>query len=104
MREIHAGLFSLGPTPLSSVMNRSTGQILRFVGLVIEMLGILGLAFWTRTDRAGAPLPGSFPPRLAWIVVGLGFVIWLAGNTMIYWPRSDRKPKRSSSRIDDLQL
>jgi hypothetical protein len=85
-------------------MHRSTGQILRFVGLLIEMLGILGLAFWTRTDPAGTPLPGSFPPRLAWIVVGLGFVIWLAGNTLIYWPRVEHKRKSSKSRIDDLQL
>jgi hypothetical protein len=87
-------------------MNRRlTGQILRMVGLLIEMLGILALAFWTRTDAAGAPLPGSFSARQVWIGVGAGFVIWLAGSLLLYWPEParPRKPPGNTDH-DTLQL
>ena len=63
---------------------------MRTLGLLIEMLGILALVFRTRTDQAGAPLPGSFPVRLVWIVVGVGFVLWLVGTVMTYWTRQTR--------------
>jgi hypothetical protein len=56
------------------------------VGLLIELLGILALGLWTRTDQTGAPLPGSFTSRQVWIAVGIGFVIWLVGSVLSYWP------------------
>ena len=84
-------------------MNRFTGQIVRTLGLLIEMLGILALVFRTRTDQAGVPLPGSFSTRLVWTVVGVGFVIWLVGTVMTYWPRPTRA-ERPASMDDDGKL
>ena len=72
-------------------MTRLQGQILRTVGLFIEMLGILALVFRTRTDEVGTPLPGSFSRPQAWAVIGVGFVIWLFGSIVLYWPRRSRK-------------
>ncbi len=66
------------------------GQILRMLGLLIEMLGILGLAQFWRTGEGQTPFPAFLSLRLAWIVVGVGFAIWLFGSILIYWPRSRR--------------
>jgi hypothetical protein len=77
-------------------MTRFIGQILRILGLLIEMLGILVVALWARGDAGGGDPPGSFSLRLAWTAVAVGFVIWLIGTTLIYWPRpapAVRKPK-----------
>jgi hypothetical protein len=84
-------------------MPRFTGQILRILGLLIEMLGILALVFRTGTDEAGVPLPGSFPPRLVWGAVAFGFVIWLVGTILNYWARS-APGSQPSHRNSDLDL
>ena len=83
-----------------------TGQIVRTLGLLIEMLGILALVFRTRTDQAGAPLPGSFPVRLVWIVVGVGFVLWLVGTVMIVLDAAnpDLARRRASTVTQKLKL
>jgi len=86
-------------------MRRPIGQIVRMLGLAIEMAGILALALWTRTDQAGAPLPGSFSSSQVWIVVGVGFVIWMIGTMLTYWPQPARKAGKSSRKDDrDLNL
>jgi hypothetical protein len=79
-------------------MLRLGGQILRFLGLLVELLGFLALAFRTRTDAAGAPLPGNFPPRLVWGVIICGFVMWLIGTIINFWVRSaaSNEPVRDS--------
>jgi hypothetical protein len=71
-------------------MTRIHGQILRLVGIFIEMLGILALAFWTKSGPDGAPLPGSITQRTGWAVIVGGFGVWALGNAVIYWPRGDR--------------
>ena len=71
-------------------MTRINGQILRTVGIFIEMLGVLAVVFRTHTNEAGVPLPGSFSRTQAWTVIGCGFVIWLFGSIVIYWPRQPR--------------
>jgi hypothetical protein len=81
------------------IMSRFTGQILRIVGLLIEMLGILAAALRTRRDQADGPLPEFISTRLIWTVVGVGFVIWLIGSILTYWPRSHRK-RRDPDRDD----
>jgi hypothetical protein len=68
-------------------MSSFTGQIVRTLGLFIEMLGILALVFHSRTDQAGVPPPGSVSMILIWTVVGVGFLTWLVGTVMIYWTR-----------------
>jgi hypothetical protein len=83
-------------------MRRSSGQILRLIGLAIEVAGILAQVLWTRTDQTGAPLPGQFSSRQVWIVVGVGFVIWMIGTILTYW--SQRGPGRRPSTEDVGEL
>jgi hypothetical protein len=75
-------------------MNRFVGQVLRMLGLLVEMLGILGLALYTGTDETGAELPGSLSTRLIWGVIALGFVVWLTGTVMTYWPTGSASTPR----------
>lgn len=77
-------------------MSRIQGQILRTVGLFIEMLGILALVFRTKTDEVGVPLPGSLSRPQTWAIIAVGFVVWLLGTIVIYWPRPRRKPDSSN--------
>jgi hypothetical protein len=69
-------------------MRRSTGQIVRLIGLAIEVAGLFAQVLRTRTDQTGAPLPGQFSSRQVWIVVGVGFVIWMIGTILTYWQQS----------------
>jgi len=72
-------------------MKTGTGQILRLVGLLIEMLGVLGVV-------AGRPnfgatrlrLPGGTTVAPAWIAVTLGFLIWLIGTILVVASRPSR--------------
>jgi hypothetical protein len=83
---------------------RPAGQILRIAGLLIEMLGIV--AFGLRT-RADVPMP-SFVRGLSsdtlWIMVGIGFAIWLLGSVMAYWPSPKAGTEKRSPRDDGLNL
>jgi hypothetical protein len=86
-------------------MTRFHGQILRTLGIFIEMLGMLVLFFRTKTDGAGVPLPGAFSLGQAWTIIGCGFVIWLFGSVVIYWPRSPRNESQSAgARADEGNL
>ena len=85
-------------------MNRLHGQILRTVGILIEMLGILALVFRTKTDEAGTPLPGSFSQTQAWAIIGSGFVIWLVGSIVIYWPRPRTSSRSAEQPQDERRL
>jgi len=65
-------------------MAHSTGQILRAVGLLIELLGVIAVMAQSRTDNvARIPLPGVGSVSLGWLAVVGGFVIWLIGRIMI---------------------
>jgi hypothetical protein len=87
-------------------MNRRVaGQILRYVGLLIEMLGILAVALSSRQENIGPDAPGGLSPRQIWIVVGTGFVLWLAGNVLTYWPGNDQTGRiRAGVSKHDLEL
>jgi hypothetical protein len=84
-------------------MTRTTGQILRMLGILIEIAGILALLVWNRTDRAGAPLPGSLSARQVWTVVITGFLIWLVGTILFYWHRP-HPTKLNLDRTNDHEL
>ncbi|HKM55886.1 MAG: hypothetical protein ACLP7Q_05125 [Isosphaeraceae bacterium] len=84
-------------------MTRTTGHILRMLGLLIEMAGILVMLVWNRTDGAGAPLPGSLSSHQVWTIVITGFVIWLVGSILFYWPRPGRN-KSHVHRADSHEL
>lgn len=85
-------------------MRRTTGQVVRLIGLAIEVAGILAQSLWTRTDQTGAPLPGHFSPRQVWIVVGVGFVIWMTGTMLTYWPRNTTRSRSNTRNVGDLKL
>ncbi len=85
-------------------MRRSTGQIVRLIGLAIEVAGILAQVLWTRTDQTGAPLPGQFSSRQVWILVGFGFVIWMIGTILTYWPQPGQRRRSSTEDVGELKL
>lgn len=73
---------------------RRAGQWLRFLGLLIEMVGVLGVL----RERGGhaAPqitLPGGKVTSAAWIAIILGFTLWLVGKVLI---SAQRPPRRTS--------
>jgi len=85
-------------------MKRATGQIVRLIGLAIEVVGLLAQVVWTRTDQTGAPLPGQFSTRQVWIVVGCGFVIWIIGTILTYWPQPGLERRSSTGNVEELKL
>ena len=65
-------------------MTRSAGQILRGVGLLIELLGVIAVLTQSRTSTIPQiTLPGREPFSIGWIAVVLGFVVWLIGQIVI---------------------
>ncbi len=86
------------------MMKRSTGRILRLIGLVIEVAGLFAQVTWTKTDQTGAPLPGQFSSRQVWITVGVGFVIWMIGTMLTYWPQPGQNGRSSTEEIGELKL
>jgi hypothetical protein len=83
---------------------RAAGQILRYVGLVVEMLGILAVALSGRQENGG-PAAVGLSTRQIWIVVGTGFLLWLVGNVLTYWPGNDGTGRmRASVGKHDLEL
>jgi len=76
-------------------MIRTTGQWLRLIGLLVEMIGVVGIV----RERGGAslpqvPLPGGRVISSAWIAVGLGFVIWLVASIILAATRPPREENR----------
>ena len=73
-------------------MNRSTGHIIRIIGMLIEMVGVWGVyqtrngnASWVITLSGGTSIPA------AWVCVFVGLLIWLAGMFIVY---SSKHPSR----------
>jgi len=81
-------------------MNRIIGHVLRLVGLSIEMVGVWAvLTGRGDKDATRITLPGGSTAPVAWLaVVGLGFVLWLTGRTLLFLSRPRR---RKPARIDD---
>jgi len=72
---------------------RRTGQWLRFIGLLIEMIGFLGVL----RDPSGRSLPQVSIPggpvvSIAWVAFALGLIIWLVGQVLI---AAGRPPRRT---------
>jgi hypothetical protein len=80
-------------------MRKTTGHIIRITGLLIEMLGIWGVYNATGAkDQARLELPGGTSIPVAWLAIGLGFVLWLTGTILVYAARSGRRPAQKDQR------
>jgi hypothetical protein len=77
----------------SAVLTRQTGQILRFVGLLTEILCLIGLRSWsTRKDGFWQRLPFDAGQALTAGAIA-GAVVWAVGTFAIL--RARRPGKRS---------
>ncbi len=74
-------------------MTRSTAHVIRMVGLLIEMVGVWAVSTGRyNTSPLRITIAGSDRPLPAsWLVLGLGFLIWLTGVILVY--RSPRWEK-----------
>ena len=79
-------------------MRKTTGHIIRITGLLIEMLGIWGVYNATDDKQARLELPGGTLIPVAWLAIGLGFVLWLTGTILVYAVRSGRRPAQKDQR------
>jgi hypothetical protein len=72
-------------------MRSATGQIIRSIGLLIEVVCILWYSMLAR--RGNVPRkPGAISQADLLKLAMVGLVIWLVGITMSYWPRRPAKP------------
>jgi len=68
-------------------------------GLLIEMIGV-----WAYLTGSGdkestrISLPGGSTVPVVWLVVGLGFGLWLTGTVLV---SLSRPPRRTPERIDE---
>jgi hypothetical protein len=80
-------------------MKEIVAQTLRMVGLLIEVAGLAVAFIWRAEDkRVALSLPGGANLPLAWLIVGLGFAIWLTGRLMLASSRSARRVQDDSDR------
>jgi len=73
---------------------RRTGPWLRFIGLMIEMVGVIAVV----RERGGQAspmiqIPGGPVVSTTWAAVVLGFVLWLIGKILL---ASARPPRRDT--------
>jgi hypothetical protein len=66
-------------------MNKTTGHIIRMIGMVIEMFGVWGVyqASYSKSPWL-ISIPGAGTMAVAWLAVFIGLIIWLAGVFIVY--------------------
>jgi hypothetical protein len=65
-------------------MTQVIGQILRMSGLLIELIGVWAVFTGSGDNEARRiSLPGGQTAPIGWLVVGLGFAIWLTGRILV---------------------
>jgi hypothetical protein len=80
-------------------MNQLIGQILRMTGLLIELIGVWAV-FRRSGDREATQiaLPGGKSVPIGWLIVMLGFAIWLTGRI---WVAASTPPRRRRQKFAD---
>ena len=73
------------------------------LGIDIGIVAAGGLAWGVYNatddkDQARLELPGGTSVPVAWLAIGLGFVLWLTGTILVYAARSRRKPVLNDQR------
>jgi hypothetical protein len=82
-------------------MSNTTGQILRAVGLLIELLGVVAVVGQSRINEvARIPLPGG-SAAIGWVAVGAGFLMWITGRIMISGSNRARLGQQQTRPLDD---
>lgn len=70
-------------------ISKTTGHIIRMIGMLIEMLGVWGVY---QSSNSQAPwlisIPGAAAMPIAWLAVFAGLIIWLAGVFIVYSHKS----------------
>jgi hypothetical protein len=79
-------------------MKKTTGHVFRICGLLIEMLGVWGVFNSTGAKNlTRLQLPGGNEIPLAWLAIGVGFVLWFTGSILVYFARPTRRTRTDKS-------
>jgi hypothetical protein len=81
-------------------MPRYTGQILRILGLLMEMFGLSSVALASR-DGSGHWL--GLTTEQVWTVVIVGFVFWLTGTILNFQIAMHRRRAQGKDDADDFR-
>jgi hypothetical protein len=83
-------------------MTNVTGQILRMVGMLIELFVVWRVC--AQNDErlmTRITLPGGATTAVAWLAMGVGIAIWLTGTALVASSRRRRPaPERDSHQIE----
>ena len=78
-------------------MSKTTGHIIRMIGMLVEMLGVWGVY---QASNSKAPwvisISGAGTMPVAWLAVFAGLIIWLAGVFIVYSNNPYRRKKLRS--------
>jgi hypothetical protein len=72
-------------------MSRTTAHIIRMIGLVIEMAGVLAV-YSGRDDPSPMRVnlgAGALP--VSWLILGIGFIVWFTGTILVFRSRPSKK-------------
>ncbi|WP_165243899.1 hypothetical protein [Paludisphaera soli] len=81
-------------------MPRHTGQLLRILGLLMEMFGLSSVALASR-DGSGHWL--GLTTEQVWSVVIVGFVFWLTGTILNFQIAMQRRQTQGKDSEDNLR-
>jgi hypothetical protein len=84
-------------------MTKTTGHIIRMIGMLTEMLGLWGVV-QTRNSKSAwlISIPGAGTMPVAWLAVFIGLIVWLVGVFIVYSHKADIRKKTQPG--DDLSL
>ena len=87
-----------------TLMSKTTGHIIRMIGMLIEMLGVWGVY---QASNSKTPwvisIPGAGTMPVAWLAVFVGLIIWLAGVFIVYSNKPFRHKKMRFRRRGSLR-
>ena len=67
------------------IMSKTTGHIIRMIGMLIEMFGLWGVYQGRYSKNPWLiSVPGAGTMPVAWLAVFVGLIIWLTGVFIVY--------------------
>ena len=91
-------------------MSKTTGHIIRMIGMLIEMFGVWGVYQASNSKNPWLiSMPGAGTMPVAWLAVFAGLIIWLAGVFIVYSyrptaPEKDDSGRTRHDRRDEVSL